>query len=449
MGLLSLIGSITLNNSQFTSKLKESQTLAGKAGQNIGDAMKRNIAGALGGLGIFNELRKAVQYASEIADKSARLDIDTTSLQEIDFGAQMAGSSLEALGPVFNALAKARKAAMKDVAGEEAVSFRSLGVSIADLKSKRLEDLFFQIGHSLKDASDGQQLFADGLKVLGKSGGDVVQMFRAGMPEAVEHFRKLGIAISPEAVKRLDDYGDKWSELGFKIRSAASVAADGASRLHGVLAGVIDRTSTLMNILLVPSKDLKGGSGSKLTELAMFFGAKEGSRRGMEFKRGDGLGGFKSPSLESVMAGDFDKGDQSNQQIGRLIQLQEKLNEAKFQQLTDTQKRVALLKQIEEFEIRIALIKAGRFLGLGGNELLLGQQAEMQAAKAKLFGIENQNQPANKKRSMFTDSLSEIGNFLGQSTNTPQMRILSEQHKTLKDIERNTKQKSKGLDVPL
>jgi hypothetical protein len=55
---------------------------------------------------------------------------------------------------------------------------------------------------------------------------------------------------------------------------------------------------------------------------------------------------------------------------------------------------------------------------------------------------------AEKRGFLISDSLTQIGNFLGQSVNTPQLKQLSEQTILLRRIEQNTGKKM-GVDFPL
>ena len=181
---------------------------------------------ALGGLGMSIGVAsltamaaKAVEFGSKISDLSTRLGISTDALQEFDFAAKMSGSSLDEFVGGLQKLAKAQADALGG--NEETInSFAALGVSVEDLKTKRIEDIFKQIGRSVRDASDVQLVMADAMKVLGKASGPILAAMRNDLEAAAEEARRLGLIIGGDVIAKLDALGDSADTLGKRLINA-------------------------------------------------------------------------------------------------------------------------------------------------------------------------------------------------------------------------------------
>jgi hypothetical protein len=181
---------------------------------------------ALGGIGmgigvasLTAMAAKAVEFGSKISDLSTRLGISTDALQEFDFAAKMSGSTLDEF---VGALQKVAKAQADALGGDEEMiaSFAALGVSVEDLKTKRIEDIFKQIGRSVRDASDVQLVMADAMKVMGKASGPILAAMRNDLEAAAEEARRLGLIIGGDVIAKLDALGDSADTLGKRLINA-------------------------------------------------------------------------------------------------------------------------------------------------------------------------------------------------------------------------------------
>ncbi len=442
MGLLNLVGRLSLDGAPFKQGLDKSKKDAQSAASDISNSLKGALVGALGGFTIAAQFKEAADYAAKIVDLSGRTGIGAGALQEISFGASMAGSSLDALLPILQKITVAKKEALKDPTGEFADAFLSLGISVDDLKSKRIEDLFYRIGDAVESAGDSQAIFEDVLKITGKSGGEMVQVFKGGFSEAIEQFKKLDIAVSDEKLKNIEAYGDRFTSLGFKIKSAFMEAVSGVASAHTSAGNFLSTLGSEADLLM---RFAIGGTHDKLSweEFKMERDALRNGQNEVVFGRDKGTGFGGGPSLKSVMGNTPWEKNPENKEMDGIIKMQERINELKFSALKDDEKRVDLVKQIEEFEMRIALIRAGMFLGLGGSKKdILEQELNIAEAKAKLAAMESAN-PGTAWSQMFSssptkDSLTSIGNFLGADTGSKQLKELSEITRQLRAIEKNT-----------
>ena len=174
---------------------------------------------AVSAAGLAAMAAKAVEFGSTISDLSTRLGISTDALQEFEFAAKMSGSTLDEFVGGLQKLAKAQADALGG--NEETInSFAALGVSVEDLKTKRIEDIFKQIGRSVRDASDVQLVMADAMKVLGKASGPILAAMRNDLEASAEEARRLGLIIGGDVIEKLDALGDSADTLGKRLVNA-------------------------------------------------------------------------------------------------------------------------------------------------------------------------------------------------------------------------------------
>ena len=211
---------------------------------------------ALGGLGMSIGVAsltamaaKAVEFGSKISDLSTRLGISTDALQEFEFAAKMSGSTLDEFVGGLQKVGNAQSAAL---GGNEEMlnSFAALGVSVEDLQTKRIEDIFKQIGRSVRDASDVQLVMADAMKVMGKASGPILAAMRNDLEAAAEEARRLGLIIGGDVIAKLDALGDSADTLGKRLINAF---AEPLVFLAEIGNRVMDLMGIVKSVALIPN----------------------------------------------------------------------------------------------------------------------------------------------------------------------------------------------------
>jgi len=245
----SLIATLGINTAGFRSGLNSAVTQANTAGAKIGTALGSALSSRLAGfvgIGSLTLLTKSVvEYGSKISDLSARLNIGTEALQAWDYALKQTGSSIEVGAKFFEQLAKARDYAL---AGQAVYTraFEKFGVTIDELKSKRLEDLGLQLAKTFK-AGNAQEMIGALKDIGGRGGTEMATAFREGLAELIEEAKGAGVIMSDEMIGRLDELADKFSRLWMQVKAAAApvlgfivdgfqAIADEAARA-GALAG--------------------------------------------------------------------------------------------------------------------------------------------------------------------------------------------------------------------
>jgi hypothetical protein len=303
---------------------------------------------AVGAAGLAAMAAKTVEYGGKISDLSTRLGVSTDALQEFDFAARQNGSSLEEFAGGLQKVGNARSAAL---GGNEEMlnSFAALGVSVEDLQSKRIEDIFKQIGRSVRDASDVQLVMADAMKVMGKGSGPILAAMRNDLEAAAEEAKRLGLIIGEDTIAKLDALGDQADVTGKRLMGAFAPAltfiGEGINTMLDGFQSVwvlLKRTGEMIDAM--PTKgfsqafeDASAGVSSDLAKIA----AGQDARRNPAAKTGTGATDFESQL----------------KQAAEIVTLKEKLAEADAKALGIAAQR----KKVEEdiAKLKAEQLKAG------------------------------------------------------------------------------------------
>lgn len=189
-------------------------------------SMKGELMGALAGVAgaeAFKELIDSeIEFGEKTIDLAHRLGISTDAVQVWDFALKRNGSTVEAATGFFEKLAANRDKALGG--GEEGAKltkdFKELGVSIEDLKGKRIEEIAEQIGEIFQAGGDPQKLIGALKEIGGKGAGDMVATLRDGIREAREEAEKLGIIVDNGTLQKLKEAGDRAGQFGAQLKAA-------------------------------------------------------------------------------------------------------------------------------------------------------------------------------------------------------------------------------------
>jgi len=194
--MASLMAVLGLNNSSFLHKLDDSKKQAASAGQEIasslGGAVTEKLTEFASIAFIEETIRGTVEWGEQVSILSERLGISTEAVQQWDYALKLNGSNIQAATGFFEKLATARQKALRGK-DEQIQAFKDLGVSIEDLKGKRLEDVARQIAEVF-ESGDPQKLIASLKEVGGKGAGEMVAAFRDGLAGLLQEAPKVGDA---------------------------------------------------------------------------------------------------------------------------------------------------------------------------------------------------------------------------------------------------------------
>lgn len=248
---------------------------AGKQIDKFGSGLKSQLAGAFGATAFIALGKQAVDFADKIQDISEQLDVGADVLQGYDYAARRSGSSLESFASALKKIGVARREALSGKGKEFVESFENLGVSVDDLKSKRLEELLEIISDRFRQAGDNQSLLADGVKILGKSAQETFGAMKSGLSGLRKEAEEKGLIISSEQIANLANFKDQWGDVGSFVKGAFS-------EVIGVIAiaqnDVVKFVSEVGKIISVVAKIVPGKGHLGIREIAQELQLLKNSR---------------------------------------------------------------------------------------------------------------------------------------------------------------------------
>lgn len=221
---------------------------------------------ALGGLAAFGagavavgrglvQLEGEVERLGQLAE---RLGVSFGFVQVLETAANQTGTSVEALGGSFTKFLRSVDDA-RDGGKNAAAAFKTLGLSTEDVRNADPETLFTQSADAIARIADPAKRAATAVALFGKSGAELLPVFRQLGAAAVD-LERIGGALTDQQRAEIDAFGNSLDRLG--------VASEGLKRqLIANFAGfgkiVADETADAVGALNQFVKSLDDTASSK------------------------------------------------------------------------------------------------------------------------------------------------------------------------------------------
>lgn len=175
---------------------------------------------ALGGLAAFGagavavgrglvQLEGEVERLGQLAD---RLGVSFGFVQVLETAANQTGTSVEALGGSFTKFLRSVDDA-RDGGKNAAAAFKTLGLSTEDVRNADPERLFTQSAEAIAKIADPAKRAATAVALFGKSGAELLPVFRQ-LGAAASDLERIGGALTDEQRAQIDAFGDSMDRLG-------------------------------------------------------------------------------------------------------------------------------------------------------------------------------------------------------------------------------------------
>lgn len=202
---------------------RESDSVISALGRIQNAAMA--VAGALGiGLSlrsVVDQFKQAIDFGGQVADLSKRLSVAPEVLQAWTFAAKQTGASIGDVQAAFRSLTLSIAEAASDPKGETAKMFEKFGIGADVLANPKLRTdmVFGALSEHLGQQAPSPQTDAMAMRLLGRSGMDLMGAFRGGFSEQYSRAMQEGSGlVNREAtISKLESAGDKLDELMTKL----------------------------------------------------------------------------------------------------------------------------------------------------------------------------------------------------------------------------------------
>ncbi len=206
---LNLKGTVSLDGSGFEAGLKKLEGAAGTFSRSL----KGLVVEAFGIYGIEQAMRKTVEAAKELVRQSERLGVSVESLQVLKRAAKDAGADLDSLATAFEKIDIAREKALGGGAeGAHLMQrFGQLGINQDDLRSKTAAELFQGPMHDAATKMNPEVLGPILRDILGRGFGPMIPLLTTNFAQLREEMEKLGLVMKTETALGLKMMEDQFS----------------------------------------------------------------------------------------------------------------------------------------------------------------------------------------------------------------------------------------------
>lgn len=289
MNLFNLFAKITLDNSEYEAKMKDSQKTASSFSSKIGTAFKVGakavtafattvVAGAtaLAGLAV-----KMVDFGSEIDDNAQKLGMSTEGYQYWSLVLQRAGSDASSMSMAIRTMSQFTEQ-LATGNGDALLSLQKLGIGYEDFMAMSTEEQLYAIVTALQGVENQTDKVALAQDILGtrtyQEFMPLLNMQQGSLGDLKDEFEGLGLIIKDDTIKQTAALGDKFDNLvnSFKVGAfaistellpeielitdglmgLATGSDDAMQSLTDGLVGLIDKVAQALPTILDTAGDL-------------------------------------------------------------------------------------------------------------------------------------------------------------------------------------------------
>lgn len=238
-----------MDSAAFTKGMKNASSRLSTFGKTAAKGMAVvGAAGAAAAAGVGLAVKGILNDADNMAKSARKIGVPVDELSRLRHAADLSGVSM---GGLENGL-KRLSANMFDASqgiGEGAKAFKELGIDVSnsDGSLKSSTQIMGEIAAKFKTMPDGAEKTALAMKLMGKSGADMIPLLNGGrdaLQSMIDEADKMGLVITPDMAANAEAFNDNMTRVsgavkGLSIQLTASLAP--------VMASISDKIVALVN----------------------------------------------------------------------------------------------------------------------------------------------------------------------------------------------------------
>ena len=182
---------------------------------NIGKGLAAAAVAGAAALGYM--AKSAIDNQDRLSKLSQSIGVSTEALSQLEWAADISGTSSEVLTKALGKLSKAAFTAARD-GGIAAQSFEQLGVKVqnADGTMRPTEDLLLDIADKFAGMENGAAKTALAMEIFGKAGAQLIPFLnqgREGISALTAEADRLGVTLDSEAGRAAEQFNDNLTRL--------------------------------------------------------------------------------------------------------------------------------------------------------------------------------------------------------------------------------------------
>lgn len=162
----------------------------------------------------------AIKSGDAIAKTSRQIGIDAGAYQELAYAVGLGGASESEFADALRTLNRQMEAASQGN-GKAAQAFKTLGISMAEVKSMNAEEMFVRLSDALSEVDDVAAKTRTTMALFGGSGDKVATAIAGGsaaLGKMRTEARKAGIVMDGKALKKSEEAADNYTRATLQMR---------------------------------------------------------------------------------------------------------------------------------------------------------------------------------------------------------------------------------------
>ena len=198
-------------------------TTGGKAAIAVGAVMAVGAAASKAAKAMWDLGVDTMRAGDQIAKTSRQLGIDAEAYQEFAYAVGLGGASEKDFETALRQLNKQMEAAQSGNR-RAADAFRALGVSMDEVRSMNVEEMFVRLSDALSQVDDTAAKTRTTMALFGESGVKVATAIAGGSAE-LERLRKeardAGYVLTGDSLKKAEEANDNFTRAQLQLRGVA------------------------------------------------------------------------------------------------------------------------------------------------------------------------------------------------------------------------------------
>jgi hypothetical protein len=382
----------------------------GAIGSALGGQIGAQLMGYASAGYVAHLSKQVIDFGGAVSDMSRRLGISTDSVQAWDYALRLNGATIDNASAFFRQLARTRQDALQG--NEQAIaSFKKFGIAVDDLKTLRLDDIGLRIAAAFKGA-DPQSLVADLQNIGGRGADALVAAFAAGFADLVNEARNAGVIIDEQIIKKLDEAGDRMTQIGMRLRVGLAPAL-------AWMAEMLDKAwqgwEGLVNVM---TGFATGGFKGAKEQLAAYK-AELKAQAEARAKGGN--------PIDSPPGPETDRNEEAR--VNKILALQKQLSEMQKENALQALDKEGQIQEL--YRRRAEILKRMKSTGVMSEEGSLENQIELEKLDERIRGL-NKSKPTQ----MSVNSLQRIGAYISDPTKNAQLDVAKKSERNLDRIDK-------------
>jgi hypothetical protein len=167
--------------------------------------------------------KSAFQSADHLNDLAQRTGFAGSTLSALNIVLRQSGSSVDEFAGSMNRMNNLIGEAAKGTNQAAVDAFNDIGLSVKKLQALSPEEQFYEISQALGSMSNQAAFTNAGMAIFGRSFSNIAPIIKqtsGHMREFTEEQKKMGLALTDEQLKRIDELGDNWVAAIEKMNGA-------------------------------------------------------------------------------------------------------------------------------------------------------------------------------------------------------------------------------------